>query len=162
MNMQELLKGKREILDWVKDLEDIDEQLWFQPIGEGKWAIADVISHFISWDRFCMEYRMPFMDRALPFPKLDVNVDHVNRTASVYARSGITKNQLIEEHNQTRGLLLSVMEEWPEERFGRVIKLGSTEMKVQEYFSAHIDHDRKHMEKINNFLKRTTTSGEIA
>jgi hypothetical protein len=162
VSKEALLKGKREIYNWVKKLDSVDEQMWFQPISEGKWAIADVISHFIAWDRFCMDYRMPYMEKALPFPKLDVNVDHVNKTASVYARSGITKKQLIQEYYQTRGMLLSILEEWPEELFDKVVKLGSIEIKVVDYFSSHIEHDQEHIKKINDFLKKNPANSETA
>jgi hypothetical protein len=160
MYKKELLNGKREILNWVERLDHVDEKIWFHPISEGKWAIADVISHFISWDRFCMDYRMPYMEKPLPFPKLDVNEDHINKTASVYARSGVTKNQLVEEYRQTRGFLLSIIEEWPEELFNRKIKLGLIEMKVADYFLSRIEHDRQQIKKINNFIKKTSASGE--
>ncbi|MBM7663160.1 hypothetical protein JOC85_004013 [Bacillus mesophilus] len=152
------MKGKREILEWVEKLDSVEEQMWFQPMSEGKWAIADVISHFISWDRFCMDYRMPYMEKALPFPKLDVNVDHVNKTASVYARSGITKKQLIHEYDQTRGMLVSILEEWPEETFHKVVKLGSQEIRVADYFSSHIEHDQEHIKKINDFLEKNSAN----
>ncbi|WP_246945360.1 DinB family protein [Bacillus pinisoli] len=162
MNKEELLKAKREVLHWVEQLEDLDENTWFQPLSEGKWAIADVLSHFISWDRFCMDYRLPYMEKSIPFPKLDVNVDHVNRSASVYARSGITKSQLIHEYKETRTLLLDLLEERSEESFSRIIKLGAAEMTVAEYLQSYIEHDQAHIQKVSEFLNKTITSSEPA
>jgi hypothetical protein len=154
LNKSELLTEKRALREWVNSLVYMDDQLWFQPFREGKWATADVISHFITWDRFFLDHRLPYIEKQIAFPKLDVNVEKMNKDAVVYARSGISKHRVVNEYTQTRNLLLSILEEWPEGLFSSVIKVGSTEQKVGEYFYSHLEHDIKHQQKIIDFLEK--------
>jgi hypothetical protein len=154
LNKSELLTEKRALREWVSSLVYMDDQLWFQPFREGKWATADVISHFITWDRFFLDHRLPYIEKQIAFPKLDVNVEKMNKDAVVYARSGISKHRVVNEYTQTRNLLLSILEEWPEGLFSSVIKVGSTEQKVGEYFYSHLEHDIKHQQKIIDFLEK--------
>ncbi len=140
------------MLEWVSSLKKMNDLLWFQSFSEGKWGTADVISHFITWDRFFLEYRIPYIRKGLPFPKLDINAEKMNKDASIYARSGINKEKLINEYKQTKELVVDHLEELPDEVYYRVIKLGQDEKTVIDYFESHILHDMKHKQQIIDFV----------
>ncbi|MFZ3590220.1 DinB family protein [Bacillus sp. DJP31] len=144
MGKVELLNDQRAMLEWANSLIEMNDLLWFQSFSEGKWGTADVISHFITWDRFFLEHRIPYIRKGLPFPKLDINAEKMNKDASIYARSGIRKENLINEYLHTKGLVVDHLEELPDEVYNSVIKLGQGEKTVIAYFESHIQHDIKH------------------
>ncbi|EKN69789.1 hypothetical protein BABA_08356 [Neobacillus bataviensis LMG 21833] len=76
-----------------------------------------MISHFISWDQFLLDYRLPFIIRSTEFPTVNVDVERVNADASRYARSGIGKDRLINEFAVRRAEVVSQIENIPVERF---------------------------------------------
>jgi hypothetical protein len=153
VNKTKILTEKRVVSSWVNSLlDEMSDALWFEPFSEGKWGTADVISHFITWDRFFLEHRIPYIQKGLPFPKIDINVEKINKDSSVYARSGIGKKELIQEYAETRGAVLSLLEEIPEEIFLNVMKVGKSELKVADYFYSHVQHDLKHKQQIVDFM----------
>jgi hypothetical protein len=157
MNKADLLKEKLAISEWVSSLVEIDNDLWFQPFSEGKWAAADVISHFIMWDRFFLDHRVPYIEKRIHLPKMDINAEKMNKDASVYARSGISKQKLINEYIETRGVLLTFLGEWPDDIYNSVMKIGKSELTVIDYFHSHLLHDIKHKQQIVNFIKKPIT-----
>lgn len=152
MKKADLLNEQYTLLDWVQGLQKLEEKVWYQPFSEGKWATADVISHFITWDRFLLEHRIPYIRKGLSFPKLDINAEKLNKDASVYARSGISKEQLIHEYNQTKKMVIAELEELSEEIYNSVIKIGKSEKSVSYYFESHLQHDQKHVQQLLRFV----------
>jgi hypothetical protein len=162
MYKEELLREIRAVSQWIKSLhEEMSDSIWFESLTEGKWATADVISHFITWDRFMLEHRLPYIQKAIPFPKLDINPEKMNMDSSVYARSGIDKQRLLQEYVNTREVVISQLEELTEDTFSSVIIIGKNEMKVIDYFYSHVQHDVKHKQQIVDFLKKTSNPNEV-
>lgn len=153
MGKAELLKEKRDFSYWVLSLEELDNRLWFQPFSEGKWATADVVSHFNTWDRFFLEHRMPYILKNIPFHKIDINPEEMNRDASRYARSGISKHELLNEFNETRNMVIEWLEALPEESYGQILNIGATEMALISYFQEHHQHDVRHQQQILDLLR---------
>jgi hypothetical protein len=151
----ELLKEKRDFLNWVISLEELDDHIWFQPFSVGKWATADVVSHFITWDRFFLEHRMPYILKNIPFNILDIDPEEMNREAASYARSGISKHEIINEFKETRYKVIHWLEELPEESYGRILKIGTTELTLISYLKSHHQHDVTHKQQILNLLRET-------
>ncbi|MBM6617720.1 DinB family protein [Bacillus suaedaesalsae] len=152
MKKTDIILEHEQLVDWVKSLHSINETFWFMPFSEGKWGTADVISHFITWDRFMQQYRFPYIEKELPFPKIDINLEKMNKDASVYARSGIGKGDLIEKYIETRGQVVQKLKAFPEELYMKKITVGNKELSVGEYFFSHLEHDRKHVQQINDFI----------
>lgn len=153
MNKNEILHHHEELIDWVKTLHTVDETTWFKPFSEGKWGTSDVISHFITWDRFMLQYRIPYIEKELVFPKVDINPEKMNKDAAVYARSGIEKEKLIQEYIETREIVIERLKQFPEELYMKKITVGSKELSVAEYFESHLEHDHKHVKQIKDFIK---------
>lgn len=86
MNKESIMKEKISLIEWSLTLKNISNDLWFKPFREGSWGTADVISHFISWDKFMIENRISFLLRDEGFPKIDINAKLINKEASEYAR----------------------------------------------------------------------------
>jgi len=151
--MAELLNEKRDFINWVLSLMELDDQLWFQSFSEGKWATADVISHFITWDNFFLEHRIPYIQQNIPFPQMDINTEAMNRDASKYARSGISKQEVIKEFIEARSKVIQWLEELPEDAYMRMLHIGKNEIELISYFQSHHHHDITHKKQIVDFLK---------
>jgi len=153
MDKQEIMAEKLSLIDWCVSLNGLTHDIWFRPFKVGSWGIADVISHFISWDQFLLDYRLPFIIRSTEFPEVKVDVENINVEASRYARSGINKASLINEFISKREELVSQIELIPAERFHEQIIIGKNSLILSNYFSDLIEHDQTHRNQINAFLK---------
>ena len=153
MDKQEIMAEKLSLIDWCVSLNGLTHDIWFRPFKVGSWGIADVISHFISWDQFLLDYRLPFIIRSTEFPEVKVDVENINVEASRYARSGINKASLLNEFISKRKELVSKIELIPAERFHEQFIIGKSSLILSNYFSDLIEHDRTHRNQINDFLK---------
>ena len=151
MKKEEILKEKLQIVDWANTLRAISDELWFKPFRDGSWGTADVVSHFISWDQFLIENRILYLLNHEAFPKLSVDIEEINNAASAYARSGITKDQLINEFISIRHRLVSLLDELGSEKY-KMPYPGNNNITLSEYLACMIEHDRKHIDQIEAFI----------
>jgi hypothetical protein len=151
MNKETILKEKKRLIEWSATLKNISSDLWFKPFNEGSWGTADVISHFISWDRFMIVNRITYLLRNEGFPQIEVDIETVNKDASIYARSGILKEDLIVEFISVRSELISLIDKIPDDQFSKPCP-GKEHITLSEYLTAIVEHDTKHVEQINNHI----------
>lgn len=148
LDKESIIQEKRNLVDWVLSLKNISNDLWFKPFREGSWGIADVISHFISWDKFIIKNRISYLLRGECSPNIDVDVEFINKEASEYVRSGILKDDLIDEFISVREELVNLIEKIPKEKFYQLLQ-GKEDTTLSEYFEGMIDHDLKHRQQID-------------
>ncbi|MBS4215182.1 DinB family protein [Neobacillus rhizophilus] len=153
MSKDQIIKEKISLIEWVASLKEISNDLWFNPFKEGAWGIADVISHFISWDKFLITNRVSYIYHNEEFPEVNIDVEAINKMASQYARSGISKEELISEFITVRKELVSLLQKIPEETFSEPYP-GRENMTIGEYFVGMIEHDLKHKEQIVKHIKK--------
>jgi hypothetical protein len=153
MNKEKIIAEKLSLVDWALSLKTISTEQWLKPFRQGAWGTADVIAHFISWDKFMIENRIAFLLRDEDFPIIKVNVETINKQASDYARSGISKEELIHEFISIREQLISLLGKIPTEKFNQPFP-GNGAITLSEYFAGMIDHDSKHKEQIDIHLKQ--------
>ncbi|MDZ5471533.1 DinB family protein [Bacillus sp. 31A1R] len=151
MDKEQIVKRKLLLTEWAKKLYSIPDEVWFKPFNQGTWGTADVISHFISWDQFLIENRLPFLLREESFPAMVFDSELINKSASEYARSGISKENLLSEFILIRKSLVSLIELLPLATFKRPYPLKK-DISISEYFIGLINHDLKHKEQIDEFL----------
>ncbi|PLS03120.1 DinB family protein [Neobacillus cucumis] len=154
MDKQHIIEENLKLVVWCESLKELTDEVWFSCFSEGSWGIADVISHFISWDQFLLNYRLPAIIHGEEFLEVQVDVETINAKASQYARSGISKFDLIEKCMAKRNELVSQVESIPAEKFAEQFIFGRTRLTLKEYFSDFIDHDKHHMDQIHDFLMR--------
>ena len=89
MNNEEesVLEEKLHLIEWCQTLQRVPDDIWFQALREGSWAIADVISHFIVWDVFLIKDRIPYFISGQSVPNVPIDVEEMNKGAIKYARS---------------------------------------------------------------------------
>ncbi|WP_162287899.1 DinB family protein [Indiicoccus explosivorum] len=151
MDKAHILEEKRKTAEWAESLKALSEEQWFRPFREGTWGTADVISHFIAWDKFIIENRIAYLLRDDDLPKVKVDVEEVNRHAREHARSGISKEDLIDEFVAVREALVSFIDKIPEERFAQPYP-GNPDFTLLDYFTGMVEHDRKHQKEIDGLI----------
>ncbi|KMP36380.1 DinB family protein [Bacillus albus] len=152
MKKENILEEKLNIIEWCQTLKEVHDDIWFQSFKNGSWGIADVISHFIIWDDFVIKYRIPYFLSAKSIPYIPTDVEEMNKSAIIYARSGISREELINQFSYTRKQLVDEIERIPVYNFNDDFQIGTKKVRLNHYFSSLIQHDLKHKEEINQFL----------
>lgn len=102
MKKENILEEKLNIIGWCQTLQQVPDDIWFQALREDSWAIADVISHFIVWDVFLIKDRIPYFISGQSVPNVPIDVEEMNKGAIKYARSGFSKEGLLNQFSVTR------------------------------------------------------------
>lgn len=104
---KETIHRYKEFIEWTETLSDLDDNIWLTPIAEGKATVAEIISHLKNWDYYLINTIIPAIKNGegMVFP----DFDSFNQKAYEYARSGISKNSLLDEFKQTRIQLVEIM-----------------------------------------------------
>lgn len=56
---EELINDCEKFNHFVNSLGKTEETLFFGPIAEGKWSVAEIISHISFWDKYIREEMLP-------------------------------------------------------------------------------------------------------
>ena len=152
MKKENVLEEKLYLIEWCQTLQRVPDDIWFQALREGSWAIADVISHFIVWDVFLIKDRIPYFISGQSVPNVPIDVEEMNKGAIKYARSGISKEELLNQFSVTRKQLVDGIGRIPTQYFYNDYQFGTKKVKLNHYFSSLIQHDLKHKEEIIQFL----------
>ncbi|MDH4421773.1 MULTISPECIES: hypothetical protein [Bacillus] len=152
MKKENILEGKLNLIEWCQTLQRVPDDIWFQALKKGSWAIADVISHFIVWDVFIIKDRIPYFISGQSVPNVPIDVEEMNMGAIKYARSGISKEELLNQFSVTRKQLVDEIERIPTKYFYNDYQFDTKKVKLNNYFSSLIQHDLKHKEEIIQFL----------
>lgn len=147
-------------LCFLEKMKTIDEKIWFTPISENKWSISEIISHILFWDLHLINNVIPSVleEKGLTFPEFNTQ----NLLASSYAKSGVTKEELLNEAIFNRnayvkaisGIPLSKLEKNLTYNNSIFMSDGKTLCSFKEIVSVFENHDTHHMKQINNFLNK--------
>jgi hypothetical protein len=104
---KETILRYKEFIEWTDTLHDLHENIWLNPIAEGKASVGEIISHLKNWDNFLIYTIIPAIQKGegMDFP----DFDSFNKKAYEYARSGISKVRLLDEFKQTRLQLVELL-----------------------------------------------------
>ncbi|KXO02024.1 DinB family protein [Bacillus tropicus] len=152
MGKENILEGKLHLIEWCQILQRVSDDIWFQALRKDSWAIADVISHFIMWDVFLIQDRIPYFISRQSVPNVPIDVEDMNKGAIKYARSGISKEELLNQFSVTCKQLVDEIGRIPTKYFYNDYQFGTKKVKLNHYFSSLIQHDLKHKEEIIQFL----------
>ncbi len=111
-----------------------------------------MISHFIVWDVFLIQDRIPYFISRQSVPNVPKGVEDMNKGAIKYARSGISKEELLNQFSVTRKQLVDEIGRIPTKYFYNDYQFGTKKVKLNHYFSSLIQHDLKQKEEIIQFL----------
>lgn len=97
----------KEFTEWTDTLHEVHESIWLQPIAENKASVGEIILHLKNWDAYLISTIIPAIKngQGMVFP----DFDSFNEKAYNYARSGISKDRLLDEFKQTRLGLVDIL-----------------------------------------------------
>ncbi|MED1205790.1 DinB family protein [Heyndrickxia acidicola] len=145
---------------WVKSLHYAETDVWCAPISKGKWSVSAIIAHITNWDRYLLQKIIPSLKKGdeMTFP----DFDSFNHKASMYADSGISQQELIQEAVSSREALVDTLMHMPEGELTKTVPSnGVTHCPntgepysliyiIQEF----IEHDHHHKQQIIEFLSK--------
>jgi uncharacterized damage-inducible protein DinB len=140
----------QEMMGWVESLNSISKEEWLRPVEENKWSIAEVISHFVPWDDFVMNKRLPYLGCSEPLPSAP-DPQILNEQAASKGRAS-EQSAVIQSFIETRNRLLTSILEIPEEAWEQLLKLGEKELTLTDYLEGLAEHDLHHKHEIERAL----------
>ncbi|GAA0315444.1 hypothetical protein GCM10008967_02500 [Bacillus carboniphilus] len=161
-HIQEVITEFESLVDWIEPFKKYDYELLFKPMAEGKWSVAELLSHLMFWDRFIINDLTPIVKPGVNIELVDFN--EYNGRAAEYAKSGLSVGELLEEIIATRKQLCSIVRDLPEEKLLTPIKVGGEEIdrhtgnphSIFNYVCDFIHHDNYHKKQVEDFLEKAT------
>jgi uncharacterized damage-inducible protein DinB len=150
--MSEVLKQYKDFANWLQHLKQMPEKYWLIPIKDGKWSTGEIVAHFKAWDVFVLDKRVAYFVSGSEIPSKKVDVEEINRNAANEAKSGISKNQLIEEVMEFRHVVSEKLSDVPSSFWQEKIEMGGKMITLCEYISGLVEHDQHHKAQIEEFL----------
>jgi hypothetical protein len=150
---KETILRYKEFTEWTDTLHDVHESIWIHPIAEGKASVGEIITHLKNWDTYLISTIIPAIKNGegMVFP----DFDSFNKIAYEYARSGISKDCLLDEFKQTRLRLVEILLAEPDVVTKHVTANGveycphtSTPYSLLYIIHEFIDHDIHHKNQI--------------
>ncbi|WP_027963701.1 DinB family protein [Halalkalibacillus halophilus] len=147
---EQVLEHYEASIVFVKQLEEMDEHLWRQPIAEGKWSVAEIVSHFVPWDSFINNDRLPYLNSDTQLPSAP-EVEAINSEAAERAQKEDqleTINRFVEMRNE----LITSLSEISDNYWEQDLQLGTKQLSLVEYFEGLIQHDHHHFGQIEHVI----------
>lgn len=153
----ETVQRYRAFTEWTDTLGGLDDRIWFSPIAEGKAAVAEIIAHLHQWDHYLIHTIIPSIrvGAGMVFPDFDT----FNQNAYAYARSGISKQGLLDEFKDTRIQLTELIRTEPEAAAQHVTVNGiakcphtGTPYSLLYIIYEFIEHDLHHQKQIQSVI----------
>lgn len=139
---------------FVRSLDRVSDEIWYKPLGEGKWSIHDIIVHIMKWDEYFNQVTFPIL-RDGKSSDLRENPDYMafNERSVLYGK-GKTREEIVEETLRNRQRMVGSLDTLGEHQFSTVYP-DESEFTLGSYLNRFfISHDRHHMEQIQDFLNK--------
>lgn len=143
--MKNEFEAYKKLIVFLEQLKQVDDSIFFAPIAEQKWSVAAVIAHFLFWDRYFHDERLPYMSEGKVLPKSNIDPNEMNRNAQQYAHSGISKIQLIDEVILYR---IHVVNTLREADLKQTFYIGDRSYTLEGYIQGLSEHDDHHKQQI--------------
>lgn len=147
-----------ESIMWIEILRNVENEIWKQPIAAGKWSVGEVVSHLMNWDRYLLSHILPAVRKGeeMNFPPFDEQ----NEIASQYAKSGVSKEKLIDETIEIRKKLVQECFEMKKEVFYKSLPCNGvthcphtgTPYSLSYIIEEFAEHDNHHKKQIQHIV----------
>ncbi|MBA4536684.1 DinB family protein [Bacillus aquiflavi] len=137
-------------LMFIKNLEKVSVYEWSTPIKAGKWSVAEIVGHFITWDQFVLTERIPYFFKNNTQLKRP-DVEKMNEQSSRKSRA-MSKEKIISDFLRTRKDLLKEVQLIGNEYWDKEIRIGGTLLFLSDYFNGLIHHENHHFRQIREWL----------
>ncbi|PEL80362.1 hypothetical protein CN558_18070 [Bacillus wiedmannii] len=164
MGENKIIHDFNEYSIWLNTLKGMKEELWMNPISEGKWTIGEIVSHIMNWDECLLTKVLPSVreGQGMEFPDFDT----YNKLASNYAKSGISNMRLLEEAKAKRELLVKELRLLHDEKLKKPLTANGvshcphtgTPYSLIYIIKEFIEHDNHHKRQVIHFLNENAVA----
>ncbi|MFF2479922.1 DinB family protein [Paenibacillus sp. NPDC058071] len=157
MNRKEQLIAEFEaLIPFVESLRKYGEGRLTSPIGEGKWSLKDMLSHFMLWDRYYIERALePIAERkdeAVIAVSNQFEIESYNQQAIAFAE-GRTASDVMDLMIETRQRVLYLLEQIPEDLYDKSYSdLDGDPFNIAEYVTDMTGHDGHHLAQMKDYI----------
>lgn len=150
-----LIEHQRLAILFAETLQRLSEEDWRKVIVPEKWTVAEVMGHFRYWDNFLLTKRVPLFFTTQQFEP-SPNVDLINEQSAAYARV-TEKDKMLAEFIIHRQQIVEQLLTFSQVQWSTMLKIGSTELNVLQYFIGQMVHDLQHFEQIDQALHKNVS-----
>ncbi|MGE8203512.1 DinB family protein [Heyndrickxia sp. NPDC080065] len=144
--MNTLVNQLTKWIDYLEEIQGVPHEEFFQPIAEGKWSKAAIITHIMFWDRFFFEERLPSMLDGGVLSGIDANqVEEMNKEAEAYAHSGVTLSEIIDAAILQRK---QIVEQLQEQDLSKSFTIKDNQYTLESYVKGEVEHDIHHLKQL--------------
>lgn len=153
MNEKErLLEEYSEWMGYVKVLEEQDEKLWNQSMGEGKWLVRDVVSHIMKWDEYFLEGAILKVCQGEELTVKHLDYDHFNEKAKMFGRT-LSIHELVEQTLTYRQNIIDYIRSLSDDQYvAEYVDADGHPFQVPVFIRDFIWHDQHHMQQIKSIM----------
>lgn len=148
-NQEQLLNEFKSWIPFVQELKQVEERIWNEPLGEGKWSIRGVVSHIMLWDKHYNEVAIERIAKQEPITlKQHADFNIFNAEANSYGQT-ISIQELVQQTIEIREQILHHIKNLTEEQLeGNYIDSDGNPFTIEEYLKDFVSHDQHHREQI--------------
>ncbi|RFA35576.1 hypothetical protein CAI16_08025 [Virgibacillus dokdonensis] len=145
-----IINHQKNMIQWGNSLGKIPHPIWFQPIEDGKWSVAEIISHFIPWDKFVINAAV--LTNAVLCPPPDREL--MNKIVAIKGRKH-EQSITIKHFLNGRERMFSMLEAMKMHHFEKGFSIGGSKLTICTYLDGLVSHDLHHKAQINGYINRT-------
>lgn len=150
---EQLLHQFHDWVNFVPMLNDRDAGLWNSPIAEGKWAVRDVVSHIMHWDKYFLNEAIMKIAEEGRVATQHQDFDEFNEQARQIGWQ-VNINALAEQSIQVREQIIQQISSMSQEQYeGVYMDDDGNDFGLAQYLQDFIWHDQHHMKQIMDLLE---------
>ncbi|TYP69782.1 DinB family protein [Paenibacillus methanolicus] len=151
---EQLLHDFAALIPFAESLRGLDEAAWTARVAPGKWAVRDIVSHMMLWDKYFLEEAIERIAQGEPLTARHLDYDAFNRDAMTFAATRSQK-VILDLAIRFRSDIIRQLTMLGEERASRVYTDADGQpFAIGRYAADFIAHDAHHMAQIQRFLGR--------
>ncbi|TKD68819.1 DinB family protein [Pseudalkalibacillus hwajinpoensis] len=152
-DQRSVLNEYASLTDWLQETAmKMSEEVFFKAIKPGKWSPAEIISHIRAWDDYLMQERIPYLSSEASLKALSFSVEEVNSNAAVHARSGLSRDELINETINERQRVVNHLKQLERKQWADTFYIDKFPLCLTSYIKGLIEHDEHHKLQIEVFM----------
>ncbi|MFB9330302.1 DinB family protein [Paenibacillus aurantiacus] len=156
VSREQLLHDFAALIPFAESLRELEEAAWTAPVAADKWAVRDIVSHIMLWDKYFLEEAIERITQGEPLTVRHLDYDAFNQDAVTFAATRSPK-VILDLAIRFRSEIIRQLTMLGEERAARLyVDADGHPFEVKQYVTDFIAHDAHHMAQIRRFLGRGT------
>lgn len=145
--LDRLINARQEVIDLLPEAEEHKEDIY------PGWTLKEMLAHMTGWDDANIASLRAHITGHEPGTPADRGIDEYN-VSTVTTREPLDYEHIHREWQQTRTILMGILQDMPEEKFNEPLILPWGEKGTVRYLvDIFVHHERTHAHDIAEWLK---------